>query len=545
MSPAETLADLVERGVPSDLPSVAEVIERGLVCLISYARISDTRAGKSETTGVTTQHASNRGRARRLGPSYLIVRRYTDNDLSSAKDEYRPDFEAMIADLRRGQTEQGYPVHGVICTEDDRIYRLPSHWQEFVSAFRSAPGRHFSDSGGYQDLYAEGAEIRGLVNVAISMGEIRKKKSRARLWHEGLALRGVPHTGGRPFGWKPGGKKLDPVEAAIRRHAIDMCIAGAQWRTICGMFEESGLPTRKGGPWTEQVIKQMVAAPRNAGLRMIDGEIYRDEETGEYKIGDWDTLCSVEELELVWQRYRPRVRKTNRDVLPTTVAPKAPKPRKQDGSPDKASKYLLSGLLRCGRINPETGAPCGAKLRGSPNTRGLGLHVYVCPPPSRGGCSGVGRSGPPVEKLIEGLVKAKLKERASQAIPEGDWPKEALLRELQGKLDALGARWVQGEIGDERYFALSKTLEDHLKGLRAEYDAWSKARAVKRESAADIDARWASMDLRQKRRTIDEMFAAIIVSPVGKGTKGDKLYAVRPVWREDAPQTPVGAQSVN
>ncbi|MFB9529022.1 recombinase family protein [Nonomuraea roseola] len=513
---------------------MAEVIERGLVCLIAYARISDTRAGKNETTGVTTQHASNRARARRLGPQYLIVRRYTDNDLSSAKDEYRPDYESMLKDLQRGQTEDGYPVHGVICTEEDRIYRLPVQWQRFVSAFRSRPGRHFSDSAGYQDLYAEGAEVRGLVNVAISMGEIRKKKSRARLWHEGLAMRGIPHTGGRPFGYSADGRTLDPEEAPILRHGIDMCVAGAAWATITGMFQASGISTRRGGPWQVQTVKQIISNPRNAGLRVIDGEVYRDPETGEYKVGDWDTVCSVEELELVWKRYRPRIRKPNRDVLPIEGEAKEPRRRKTDGSVDKAYKYLLSGLLRCGRIDPETGAPCGGKLRGSTNTRGRKLHVYVCPPPSQGGCSGLGRSGPPIDELIERLAIAKLKERAARAVPEGEWPKKAILKEIKDKLDTLGARWVKSEITDERYFALSATLEAHLKELQAEYDAWSKARAVRRESATDIEFRWHNiMDLRQKRKTIDEMFSAIIVSPVGKGKQGNKMHAIRPVWRPE------------
>lgn len=59
----------------------------------------------------TPSQRQERGPARAV-----IVHRYTDNDVSASKRSVvRPDFQAMLRDLRRGQTPEGYPVPGIIC----------------------------------------------------------------------------------------------------------------------------------------------------------------------------------------------------------------------------------------------------------------------------------------------------------------------------------------------------------------------------------------------------------------------------------------------
>lgn len=174
--------DMEERGVPDSLPSPRELAEAGTRCVIAYSRISDLSGKRNDSRrsakGVTNQHATNRNIARR--ESLIIVKRYTDNDLSASKDEFRPDFESMLTDLHQGATAEGYPVHGVITVDEDRIFKTPTQWQRFVEAFRASPSRVFADDHGTQDLYSENAEIIGLLGVAIAMGKNRKRRSRTR-----------------------------------------------------------------------------------------------------------------------------------------------------------------------------------------------------------------------------------------------------------------------------------------------------------------------------------------------------------------------------
>ncbi|GAB2690559.1 recombinase family protein [Nocardia thraciensis] len=307
--------DMEMRGVPANLPSPAELVESGAVCVVAYARISDL-SGKRGTSknakGVTNQHTTNYATARR--ENLVIVRYYTDNDLSTSRAAYRPDFEMMLTDLHKETTPEGYPIHGVVAVDEDRIYKLPAQWQHFIEAFRAALGRVFADDYGTQDLYSENSEIIGLLGVAIAMGENRQRRSRTRRWHEGQARRGIAHTGGRVFGYepmegKPGEIQVVPEEAAVIRKAVVACIAGQSWGTITKIFQEPGIPTAKGGQWRDQTVKQIVSNPRNAGLR-IRGEgndVYRDEH-GELKLGQWEAIITPAEWEKVAERYRPRNR---------------------------------------------------------------------------------------------------------------------------------------------------------------------------------------------------------------------------------------------
>jgi DNA invertase Pin-like site-specific DNA recombinase len=277
--------DMEERGVPESLPSPRELAESEAHCVIAYSRISDLSGKRNDsrrsTKGVTNQHTTNRNIARR--ESLVIIKRYTDNDLSASKDEFRPDFESMLTDLHRGFTAEGYPVHGVITVDEDRIFKTPTQWQRFVEAFRASPNRVFADDYGTQDLYSENAEIIGLLGVAIAMGENRKRRSRTRRWHEGQARRGIAHTGGRAFGYQPvngspGELELVSEEAAVIRKAVDACIEGKSWGSITKIFINSGIPTRGGGPWRIQTVKQIVGSPRNARLRLLGGEVFKGED---------------------------------------------------------------------------------------------------------------------------------------------------------------------------------------------------------------------------------------------------------------------------
>ncbi|MFJ9946286.1 hypothetical protein [Kitasatospora sp. NPDC091207] len=130
---------------------------------------------------------------------WLVVHRYTDNDKSASKENVvRDDFEQLVVDLSAGHTPEGYPIHGVMADNDDRLYRRPGGWERYLRAFTAHERRVYWDSNGVQDLYAEGFEIKGLVGVAMSLAETRKKQRRSRNSHryrspQRTALDVVPH----------------------------------------------------------------------------------------------------------------------------------------------------------------------------------------------------------------------------------------------------------------------------------------------------------------------------------------------------------------
>jgi len=519
--------DMEERGVPDSLPSPPELVEAGTRCVIAYSRISDLSGKRNDSRrsakGVTNQHATNRNIARR--ESLMIVKRYTDNDLSASKDEFRPDFESMLTDLHRGATAEGYPVHGVITVDEDRIFKTPTQWQRFVEAFRAAPDRTFADDYGTQDLYSENAEIIGLLGVAIAMGENRKRRSRTRRWHEGQARRGIAHTGGKAFGYRPvsgspGEIELVPEEAAVIRAAVKACIEGQSWATITKKFADSGLPTERGGPWRVQTVKQIVASPRNAGLRLLNGELFRDED-GQPVIGQWETIITPAEWLAVVERYMPRQR--------------LPGGNTKDARQTRTRKYLLSGLLRCG--NTVDGRICNTVMAASATTGGASTYRYSCRPKADGGCSGSSVSGEWMDREISDLVLMALESRPSVDSERPPWEHEDELSKAVAKRDDFEMRWSSGLETDEKFYRLSPQLDaavDSLRKSKAEYEA---AGVVPIESAAERRERWSKpveeggYDLRQKRAVIFAELSAVLVFPIGKGRKDRSQDSYRPVFK--------------
>ncbi|MEV6555638.1 recombinase family protein [Nocardia sp. NPDC051756] len=519
--------DMEMRGVPANLPSPAELSQSGAVCVVAYARISDL-SGKRGTSkrakGVTNQHTTNYSTARR--ENLVIVRYYTDNDLSASKDAYRPDFEMMLTHLHKGATPAGYPIQGVVAVDEDRIYKLPAQWQHFIEAFRAAPDRVFADDYGTQDLYSENSEIIGLLGVAIAMGENRKRRSRTRRWHEGQARRGIAHTGGRVFGYepvqgKPGEIQVVPEEAVVIRKAVAACIAQQSWGTITKIFQESGIPTAKGGQWRDQTVKQIVSNPRNAGLRILgdNNDVYRDEH-GELMLGQWEAIITPAEWEKVAGRYRPRNR-IGKNKPPKGIVSRV---------------YLGSGLYRCGNLL-ESGRRCNCVMSGRKNDKGRAKYRYGCRPVTNGGCGGVSVGGEWIDEKISELVLLALEERPA-VTAELHWDKESELEAALRRRDEFETRWNHGEIDDERFYRMLPGLDETVNMLRRERATFQKANTVPVDTAAQRRERWyepveeGGYDLQQKRSILFAELAAVVIHPVGKGTQNRSLDSFTPVWKE-------------
>lgn len=523
-------ADLEERGVPEGLPTPEELTLAGAVCVIAYARISSVRNrtqsdGTKYAKGVSNQHVEMRVGATQH--KVIIVKRYTDNDASASKDEHRPDYEAMLTDLHRGITAEGYPVHGVICVEEERIFKTPSQWDRFMEAFRSKPGRFFADEYGPIDLYSEAADYIGLIKVATFMGETRKKKARTTRWHKGQARRGIPHTGGRVFGYQPGEEpgtlEIVPEEAALIVAGVEACIAGKSWGSIAKLFQESGIATENGGPWQVQTIKQIVSSPRIAGLRLINGEVFKGED-GEPVIGNWPTMITVEQWKLVTERYFPRQRLPGGNSANPTAAP-------------LARTYLLSGLLRCGKVK-EDGRICNCVMQGRRDTKGRAGYVYSCRSKGQGGCGGTAVIGPWIESRVIDAAFVAIEDRPTIDV-EVQWAKEDKYQEQITKRDTLRGNWAIGEVTDQQFYPLERLLNEHITLMEKERSAFLLEHAKPTDTLEDMRRKWSepdsdgAYDLAQKRALIFGLMEAVLIFPVGKGNRKRPEDSYSIVFRQD------------
>ncbi|MFE4749415.1 recombinase family protein [Streptomyces mirabilis] len=515
--PASQLALLLNslRGVPHDTPSLPEALalrDAGWHSVVVYCRISSDRH-RRDGHGVEDQA---RHCVRIAAQHHMfVVHRYIDNDKTASKiGVTRPDFDAMLDALRSGTTTAGYPVDGVVCVSDDRLYRDVHTYQRFIQCFTAHPARAYADELGAYDLYDENATQRGLLRAAASRAESKKQQQRAKLNHRARAERGEPVASRRPFGWNSDYTTLHPGESELVRRGVRSLLSGKTLTAVTQDFVSSGCKSSLGNPWQRQTVKQILRNPRICGYRKLQGELVCDTD-GNPVVGQWDPIVLPEE----WQAVA--------DMLDR---------KRHAGGWDKTGRhlkaggrYLLTGLVRCGRPLAD-GRMCSAPMHGHPTERS---HVYHCRPALDGGCGRVSRQGPAVDDLITQYVLEAL-ERQDRlgARPVDTWPGEHRLEVVRQRKASLQEQWHAEEISDALYFTQLRTEEAEFKQLVNEQKAW----AVRQHSSAnqfiDMRAVWNRATSSEKREILFGLLESVVILPGTKGSHHFEPGTVVPVWRK-------------
>lgn len=502
------------RGVPDDTPALPEALtlrDADWRLVVAYCRISHDRH-KRDGHGVAdqAQHCARIAAQHRL----IVVHRYVDNDKSASKAGVeRPEFEAMLQALQKGATPAGYPIDGVVCVCDDRLYRDVHTYIRFRACFTAHPSRVYADGLGSYDLYTDDAAQRGLVGASVARAESAKQQHRARLNHRVRAERGEPVAGRRPFGWNADKETLHPGESEVVRNGVQSLLQGKTLTAITQDFVDSGYKSTLGNPWQRQTVKQILRNPRICGYRMLNGTLVRDAH-GQPVIGRWDPIVSPEE----WLGVREVLEK-----------------QRHHGGWNKGGvqsqndrTYLLTGLVRCGRPLPE-GRPCGASMHGHPTGTSF---VYRCRCSKDGGCGKVSRQGPAVDGLITEYAVSKL-ESQHHWTPriELPWPGRRELEIARQRKANLQDEWYAGEISDSDYFSRLPCQETKIKRLVTEQAAWLASRHSATHTGLGMRAYWDGLSVEVKRVTLFELLEAVIILPGTKGSHRFDPTAVVPVWR--------------
>ncbi|MCO5968526.1 recombinase family protein [Actinoallomurus soli] len=501
--------------------------ERDLIPVVDYSRASADKARDEHT--VEDQQRVNARTAARLG--CRIVHRFKDNDKSAAKEGVvRDDFEEMLRVIRAGRLADGTPVMGVIVTADDRLVRRAGDYERFVDALTYQDGRVYADARGFKDLYSEDVESMGLMGAVFARMEVKKTRRRVRRWHQSRAERGIAPAGPRPFGWQADRVTPDPVEAALIRRAVEEAIAGRSMNSIVREWQRNGVKTPRGNDWLQGPFKKMLKNPRLCGWRMINGELVTD--GGTPVQGDWEPLITPDQ----WQALQAIFQARSGHQVST------------DGQPlylldrdHREHRYLLSGILRCGRIL-EDGSMCMARLRVSMQPD-RSAHRYFCRAKTNGGCGSLSRRGDKIDEFVSEAVLAKLEERTIAAQKDsGPWLGEKELNDYQEQLKELRKHWAARQISNSLFFEESRRLEGDISRLRAERQQYAAAQQKATTDMADVRRRWylpeeeGGLPISTKRTYVKEALHAVIVHPAGKGHGAGKRFnpdLLEPIWRED------------
>jgi site-specific DNA recombinase len=487
-----------------------------------YVRISDDQAG--EGLGVARQEQDARQYATSRGGA--VVKVYAENDTSAFKKRrvrqtdsqgrshfvyrvLRPVYQTMLDDLRANELD------AAVVYDLDRLARDPRDLEDAIEVVQHQ-GKRIEAVTGAVDLTTDSGIAMARVLVAMASKSSADTGRRVARKHQELAEAGVPVGGNRPFGWEDDKRTLRPVEAEAVRQAARMLMAGSGLAAVVRAWNAQGLTGTRGRPWVPQTVKQTMRNPRVAGLRSRHVQT-RDPATGTVSVpmevvhkdgqpvvGQWEPILSVEDWEAVCA------------VLGSNPTP---------GRGTNASKYLLTGIARCGL--------CGGPMRGTPTAKrngrplgGEGSFTYSCLTKSQGGCGGVARSGLNVDRQVTwALFNAADQEREHMGAGEqtdAAFPGAGRLAEIDRLISELQQAWTTGVVSATAFFPMLSGLEAEKATLVAERGRLVADAARKQAVTGDLRAEWDQKSLGERRAIIKELIVAVVIQPAL--IKGSYIY---------------------
>jgi hypothetical protein len=302
------------------------------------------------------------------------------------------------------------------------------------------------------------------------------------------------------------------------------------------------VPTVAGGRWRSKTLKQILMNPGVAGIAIYDGGLRAStagdkpvtfnadpaaaalrDAAGAYVMTSLKAILTIKEWEAV-------VRENQQRKLGRTGVTGA-----------GTKKYVLSGLLRCGRVD-EDGRVCGRPMSGTRIKRsGQYTRIYRCPTVAYGGCGRVSRLAEPLEKLIEDLLFEHVAENApAEDQPElvaEDVPEVAELVAAEARLERLRMEYATGKdtVTDDTFFAMLPVLENLIKDLTAKVTAAAGAR-LQRERISrtpeQVLSEWTEATTSGKRAILGQYLNAVQVGPASvRGSQAFDHTTIVPRWK--------------
>lgn len=441
-----------------------------------YARQSITREGSAS---LKTQVDSCRQAAKRL--KVKVVIELVEAPSTSGyrnRGRSRPKFQELLELIRHGEADC------VIAYKTDRLSRGGGPgWAPLVDAFESAgrdPDRAIATVDGWVSEFEIG------IRSAMDREESKKTSDRMLDVRRREAKEGIPRIAGRrAFGYVRDFSAVVPEEIALIEEAVSRVLGGESVWAICTDWNERGVATVTGRPWTVQTVTSILRSGRIAGLREHRGAV-----VGE---GRWPAIVSHDVHE----------------QLKVALAPK-----KKVGS--RARTYPLVGLLRCGK--------CGGPLRSL--AREGGGRSYACRKgPGLDGCGGIRIQAKGVEDHVRDLVCGMLADPETRAalsrLSDGD---EADGRSIVEELHSIEAKrqrlidlYTDGDIDRTAFRSRRDALDEQVRRVEAQLAQRTGSRILSDVPSTfeGLVEAWESRGVEFQRRLAETLLQPISVLPAG------------------------------
>ncbi len=449
-----------------------EEADAGPVPVICYSRLSRNRDGT--TTGLERQRDETSAWAPLRG--YRIVAYEQDDDTSAfSLGKPRHGFERSMRILKRGQTEAGEPVRGVIGWKLDRIVRRVVEWSVVLPNSEKTPW--------FVASFKEGVDTRDsfgrlIAQILVAMAELESTNIsvRSRSKHTELAREGKWSGGGtRAYGHNADRTAIIEEEADNLRALAERLIRGEGLRVITRDFAARGIVGPKGTPITAPSWRRMLLSPRIIGRRATDDGTL-SERAQMPSILDADTAVRV------WA------------ILD--------RPSGSTGF-GTARRHLLSGLLECWA--------CNSRLKAWMQH---GEAAYACLKTERDGCGRTAVKAEPIEAVVTEVVLRVLERQGlADYGREGDRDADRLfaaIEQEQAALEDLARdRYDRRKITDAEFTAARGPIMARLEELRGRL----AKRAPLPQLGPDPRAAWPNLTFAERRAAVGTVVEKIIVGP--------------------------------
>ncbi len=458
-----------------------------------YARISSDQEGTG--LGVARQVQDCRALADRLG--WPVAEVYEDNDFSAYSGKHRPAYARMLADLQNGARD------AVLIYHVDRLTRRPIELEQFVATLEAARVTHVRFVVGESDLMTgDGLMMVRMLSI-FAAGESATKSRRIRRKNDEQAQAGLPHAGGsmaRPFGYERDKVTIREDEAAVVRAVVDRFCAGESLRSLATWLDAQDVRTICGGPWRTPTLRTLITSPRIAGLREHRGQV----------VGPavWPGIITPQQRD---------------EVLAVMSG-------KQVAGRRAPRRYLLSGLLRCGR--------CGNRLYSA--ARATTRH-YVCSSgPDHGGCGRLTVVAGPVEELVAEGVLIRLSSPAFADALAGRAAEQVETSHLaeqvtadQAQLAELTGMYANRAITGPEWAKARQVIADRLRETQGRLNRVTGSHALEGLLSPDDDLRgqWAGLNLDRQHAVIAAVLDHAVITSGVSGARTLDPNRVQPVWK--------------
>jgi DNA invertase Pin-like site-specific DNA recombinase len=472
----------VRQGSPASAePERTPVVPTGIYCRIS-SDIPGTGLGVERQRQDCEKLAAAKG--------WRVVATYIDNDISAYSGRVRPEYRRLLADIEDGT------IRALVVWHLDRLHRQPKELESFIDLVERK-GALLASVSGDHDLATPEGRLTARIIGAVARAESEHKSRRIKRKHLEMAQAGELWTSGqRPYGYAAGGMSIVPHEAEVIRDSVRRILAGESIRSICLDLNRKGEQTSGGSSWNQRALKRVLIRARNAG--------FRDHKDVGLVKGKWPAILEEQD----WRRI---------------VAILTDPTRGRTGPP---RRYLLSGLLRCGK--------CGKRLVAGPKSIGRSRSYWCMPAPY--GCGKISIVAGWVEEFVADEVIRTLQNPSrtdGEAKDEGDSQALEELARDRAQLEELAGTYGRKEITLGEWLAARRPIEARTAAAQASIVESSRTTLRRRLANEGTDLReiWPSMTVEKARAVIESVIDHIVVKPTG-GNAHVGSSRLEPVWRD-------------